>query len=279
MALTADFKRFAYDHGDLGVWLPLMERFIAAGGLGGLSIEASNVVGVLTVSQGFGGIYDGTLAGKGAIQVTTAGSVSTAAGTAGLWHALEYSVSGTSVTWYLTSLAGETDESFMSLTMKGYYDGSKAGYYRIASRRVVAFVFLRAALALGRIVNCENGKLGFKGIRTFINGDAILTAKYITSIEMTGAAWNMDTTQLVYLTLPFNVSLTKIKSQKAYILSNVGAWSDLPFPNTASCLVQGYSYLDYSMGYRIYFARLTGGSYDQPNWNNASYGGMIEFET
>lgn len=207
MALVANFLRFAYDHGDLNTWQPLYLRLIKAGGIGGLSCELSNNAGALQLGLGFGGIDNGTLAGFGAIEVTTAGNISLAGVTDGLWHAVEYSVSGTAVTFYVTALAGETDESFMSLTMKGYYDGSKQGYYRIASRRVIGFVFIRAGAVLGRIVNTESGKLGFKGIRILDNplsSGGSSTVEYIAQITKS-YLWDMDTNATITVTMPFAI--------------------------------------------------------------------------
>jgi hypothetical protein len=191
MALTASFQRNPINHGDFNVWLPIIMQQILRGGIGGNNIDVSNVGGSLTVGLGYAGINDGVV--EGTMQVTIAGSVTLAGSTAGVWHAFEFSVSGTAVTFSLAALAGETDESFMSLTMKGYYDAAKCGYYRIASRRTLAFVFIRAGTVLGRIVNTENGVKGFKGITVvdYIDSLGAQSKKYITSKIIAIGNWNM----------------------------------------------------------------------------------------
>jgi hypothetical protein len=263
MALVANFLRFAYDHGDLNTWQPLYLRLIKAGGIGGLSCELSNNAGALQLGLGFGGIDNGTLAGFGAIEVTTAGDISLAGVTNGVWHAVEYSVSGTAVTFYVTALAGETDESFMSLTMKGYYDGSKQGYYRIASRRVLGFVFLRAALALGRIVNCESGKLGFKGIEIvdyIVAG--VITKKYLAKMRINIGSWDMDGTLAIALSYPFNIiNFAEIVNCIVTIISDSAAQIfQLNYKGEGSFSFENVGYVTLS--------RTTGGWFDSATFND-----------
>jgi hypothetical protein len=242
VVLTSNFQRLPYNHGDLNSYHDAVMRTILAGGIGGLSIEATNVGSAITVSRGFAGIYDGTLAGKGAIEVTVSGNITTAGASANLWHALEFSVSGTSVTWYLTPLAGETDESFMSLTMKNYYDGSKNGYYRIASRRIIAFVFLRTALAVGRIVNCESGKLGFKNIEIvncYDNAKNWISYKYYAKIESQIGAWNMymagggSASKSCFIGF-LGKTLLRIKSMKVIVFDDNFGTGNIYFIDTAT---------------------------------------------
>jgi hypothetical protein len=89
--------------------------------------------------------------------------------------------------------------------MKNYYDGSKNGYYRIASRRIIAFVFLRTALAVGRIVNCESGKRGLRNIKIedYYDQNGARNALYYAKHRQEIGAWNISTTFFKYVTLLF----------------------------------------------------------------------------
>ena len=196
MALTAIYQRLPISGGDNNAYhIPVMQN-MRRGSIGANSIDISNVAGALNVDLGFAGINDGTANGEGVLQITVGGTFSLAGSTAGAWHALEFSVSGTSCTFYLTALAAYTDESFMHADMKNYWSAAKLGYYRIASRRVLAFVFIRAGTVLGRIVNTENGVLGFKGIEIidYVDASFVMSKKYIGKWELEIGDWNMDTT-------------------------------------------------------------------------------------
>jgi hypothetical protein len=236
------------------------------GSLGANSIDVS-IGGSLNVDLGFAGISDGVT--EGTMQVTAAGSISLAGSTAGAWHAFEFSVSGTSCTFYLTALAGETDESFMSLTMKGYWSAAKLGYYRIASRRVLAFVYVRTGPVLGRIVNTSNGSIGFRDITICDSKDfsgTLYRAYRATLISQIGA-WNMQAAgggvdvKLVPLPVVFSAG-SRITGIKAVIFSDTGAQESIEgFQNSADPqLVAGGCNLISTSTLRLY--RRTGGLWD-----------------
>lgn len=230
MALTAIYQRLPISGGDNNAYhIPVMQN-MRRGSIGANSIDISNVAGALNIDLGFAGINDGTANGEGVLQITVGGSFSLAGSTAGLWHAFEFEVSGAGWTPHLTALAGETDESFMSLTMKGYYDAAKCGYYRIASRRVLAFVFIRAGTVLGRIVNTENGVLGFKGItiEDYVSSAGVQLKNYIAQIELESGPWNMDSTALIDVNLPFsfNSAMVQIQNILGIIFSDAGGIYD-----------------------------------------------------
>jgi hypothetical protein len=275
MALVATYTRNPIVGADSNAYNSFVFAQISRGAIGANSIDVSNVGGALTVGLGYAGIDDGTGTGRGTIQVTTAGTVSLAGSTAGAWHALECSLpGGTVVTFSLTALAGETDESFMSLTMKGYYDATKCGYYRIASRRTLAFVFIRAGTVLGRIVNCESGVKGFKGIvaRSYYDSSLVETTKYYAQMEVAIPIWNMDSTASVNVALPFKISTTP-KILGVYINSG----SPLSVGNVVFNINQGAYEIYYNesgaIG-RIVLSRLGMTYFDNATYNAAT--GLIE---
>ena len=276
VGIIATYTRNPITGADANAYAAFVMAQISRGAIGANSIDVSNVGGSINVGLGMAGIDDGTGNGRGTIQVTTAGSVSTGGGTAGVWHALEFSVSGTAVTFYLTALAGEFDESFMSLTMKGYYDAAKGGYYRIASRRVLAFVFLRAALVVGRIVNTENGVIGFKGIKIVDNRvmAGTIGRVYIAQSCAEIGVWNMQAAggggDVVLVVMPTRALVApKVISISAVIYGDdaSGPWSIDKFANGADPNLRAGGWdLASAATTRLY--RRTGGFFDNVNFSS-----------
>jgi hypothetical protein len=286
--LTATFTRLPIPGGDNNNYDTYVMQQIRRGSIGGNNIDVSNSGGSLNVELGFAGINDGVT--EGAIQVTVAGSQTLAGSTAGVWHALEFSVSGTAATFYLTALAGETDESFMSLTMKGYYDAVKCGYYRIPSRRILSFVFVRVGNALGRIVNTENGVKGFKNIQMVdysIAGDTKVTlTKYFATYIGEIGAWNMDSTDRKAIPQPIYpiISAQKWRGIDVYIFDDFGvsyklmAYAD-PTSSGNPGNIQGGIVL-YGANYVLF--RVVGGYFDSAQFDDAIINRgivVVEYET
>jgi hypothetical protein len=279
--LTATFTRPPISGGDNNNYDTYVMQQIRRGSIGSNNIDVSNSGGSLNVGLGFAGINDGVT--EGAIQVTVPGSQTLAGSTAGVWHALEFSVSGTAATFYLTALAGETDESFMSLAMKGYYDAAKGGYYRIASRRVLAFVFIRAGTVLGRIVNTENGVKGFKGITIidYIDKVGAYSQKYLTKYEQEIGVWNMDSTISVSVTFPFTIA--NVRSLSGIIFGDLANTRFLinTFQDSADANLIAGGFFGAGTG-NISIIRRTGGYFDSVNFDDGTMNRgivVIEYET
>lgn len=187
------FTREPVTGGDLGAWAPYLIAQTRGGGLGALSLELYDNGGDLNMREGFAGINDGVT--RGMIECTTEGTIDTVGMTANNWHQVEMSVSGASVTLSISAIAGETDESLIPTTVKAAYNAAKQGYYMTASKRLVGVVFLRTALALGTIINCEHGKRGFKDLNEIEEDDSgTRTFFYIKTNSIILPEWNMDTT-------------------------------------------------------------------------------------
>jgi len=209
--------------GSLNTWGTTLNTLLQAGGIGALTAELYNDGGVLKLSKGKIGIDNGVATGIGVAIIDTITTISTAGMTAGLWYAIEMSVSGTAVTLTITPIAGANDESVIDAATKAAYDYEKTGYYLTASKRLLGVVFLRAALALGRIVNCESGKLGFKGIRIekYYVGTTE-SIKYYNTIRLEYSPWNMDTTASITLAWPYIIPIARNRHYRITIISNGG---------------------------------------------------------
>jgi hypothetical protein len=258
--------------GSNNVWATYLDMLVRAGGQGALTCELYNDSGTLKLSKGKIGIDNGVVEGVSVIDTIT--TISTAGMTANNWHKVEMTVSGTAVTIAIAAIAGATDESTIDTATKAAYDYEKAGYYLDPAKRLIGVVFLRAALALGRIVNCESGKLGFKGIR-IKNSYTTLSAesqKYIAEIEIDVSAWNMDTTTQHYAVLPYAItkevkSVITIKNNSGLAYSgNIGGLSDAWYQTVGG---EG----------RLYMDRLLAGAFDNAGFNAATGIIIIIWET
>jgi hypothetical protein len=282
--LTATFTRLPIPGGDNNNYDTYVMQQIRRGSIGSNNIDVSNSGGSLNVGLGFAGINDGVT--EGAIQVTVPGSQTLAGSTPGLWHALEFSVSGTAATFYLTALITESNEAFMSLLIKGYYDATKGGYYRIASRRVLAFVFIRAGTVLGRIVNTENGVKGFKGITLtdYIDSSGSRTQKYIATMIQEIGNWNMQASAggSATLTLTLNVPIYVFRKIRVIINDDtLSAFSNLEYADNSTGKSNGAVQGIGSSGI-LNLTRLTGGIYDSVGFHTSPLNRgvvTIEWET
>jgi hypothetical protein len=278
------FYPFPTVGGSNNTWGTSLNVLLRAGGEGALSAELYNDAGTLKLSKGDIGIYDGVVHGISVIDTIT--TISTAGMTANNWHKVEMSVSGSSVTLTIAAIAGATDESTIDATTKAAYDYTKQGYYLAATKRLLGVVYLRTALALGRIVNCESGKLGFKGITIGEHYDTagVLTKSYLTKMVIEIGDWNMDTTVFILVNYPFAI-LQAIRNAKVVIRDDGGTVVDLldKFgPDlTDPLLVVGGLYVTYNAGHAVLYRR-TGGSFDGVNYDSIGYNRgwlTIEYET
>lgn len=283
------FTREPVTGGDLGAWAPYLIAQTRGGGLGALSLELYDNGGDLKMREGFAGINDGVV--RGMIECTTDGTISTVGMTANNWHQVEMSVSGAAVTLSISAIAGETDESLIPATVKAAYNAAKQGYYMTASKRLVGVVFLRTALALGRVVNCENGKRGFRGITEKIQYDgANENIVYIDSLSYIFTI-NLDTVPATEYDFPYYVSnedvLSRIHNFTASIMNNAGTQSyHLTANNTAAAgdvlpeLSLGK--ITVSAGKKMHFVRPkvgAGGTFDAAGFNAAQMIVEVTFET
>lgn len=274
--MSNNFVRDPIDHGDFNVWLPLLLAGIHAGGIGALSAELYNDGGVLKLSKGNIGIDNGLATGKGICIIDTITTISTVGMTANNWHKVEVSVSGTAVTIAIAAIAGATDESTIDTVTKSAYQYDKQGYYLTASKRLIGVVFLRTALALGRIVNCESGKLGFKRIarKTYYNSALVESIKYYDTIRLLYLHWNMDITVNISIPLPYSMLYTSEHSFNVTI-ENV-AHSKICGSVDAGLDTIGIIWGSYNA---IYLTRVTGGSFDAASYNDASVIVELTYET
>ncbi len=296
MALVIAFTREPINHGDAGVYHDYVMAQMRRGGEGGLSCELYNSSGALYLSKGSFGIYDSATPARGACNVTTEGEIDKSGGTAGLWHAVEVSVSGTAGTPTITAIAGATDESIIPASIKAAYQYDKQGYYITTSKRLLGIVFLRAALALGRIVNCESGKIGFKGIKIIESIDAAgtLSNKYIASLIQAIGDWDMDASSNVHLSMYNNTTFqdnvfSKILRIDTIIFGDVLGVAVHPLrkflnavdPDLIAGGIQNISKESGGSG-AIALARRTGGYFDNANYDSVAYNRgwvYIEYET
>lgn len=222
--MSNNFVALSVVGGSLNTWGTTLNTLLQAGGIGALTAELYNDSGTLKLSKGKIGINNGVATGIGVCIIDTITTISTAGMTAGLWHAIEVSISGTAVTISITPIVGASDESVIDAATKAAYDYEKTGYYLTASKRLIGVVFLRAALALGRIVNCESGKLGFKGIRieNYIDSTGVWSKKYICFLTQETGDWNMNVADpSLSLTLNFIISI--LRKVEVWVRGDVGS--------------------------------------------------------
>lgn len=275
--MANNFVALSVVGGSLNTWGTTLNTLIQAGGIGALTSELYNDSGTLKLSKGKIGINNGVATGIGVCIIDTITTISTAGMTAGLWHAIEVSVSGTAVTISITPIAGASDESIIDAATKAAYDYEKTGYYLTASKRLIGVVFLRAALSLGRIVNCESVKLGFKGIERKITRNSLGAESYIYIDKMTiqMGTWNMNTADRITHNLGFVIT------GRTYTKGTISA---IIAGDTLQYSINSYGgfsvYKTDSLGVPTFVLfRETGGIFDGAGYTNAIASGTIEWET
>lgn len=270
--MAETFLRKPIPGGDLDSWAPLNDNQLLRT-LGLNSGYLYNDGGALKLSTGQIGMDDGT--NKGTITIGAIKTISLAGLTDNLWAKVELSVGGSSVTTEITSMVGENNESLIPASVKAAYNGLKAGYYITATKRLIGFVFIRTSTTLGRIVNCENGKFGFQGIR--ISDHMIVsgayTRKYYDTIKILTAAWNMDTGATYSFSYPFTGMVKScIFKMEAIITQNGGAFTGYKY----TLLLAGR--VTAATG-GIILERNAGSIFDAADFNAAVAEVDIEYET
>jgi hypothetical protein len=271
--------------GDNGAWAPYLIAQTRAGGLGALSLELYNNGGALNMREGFAGIDDGVT--RGVIECTTDGDIDTAGMTANCWHQVELSIVGIAATLTIAAIAGATDESLIPTTVKAAYDASKQGYYMTASKRLVGVVFLRTALALGRVVNCEHVKRGFRGVTEIVNYESGAESLIYITETLYRFDIDLDALPATEYEFPFycpnNTLLSRLIDSSAQVTSDDGSESS-PFSraNNADCAPEvalnrftiTSNHLHFVRPYRV-----VGGEYDAATFDNAQIVVWIKYET
>lgn len=261
--MANNFVALSVVGGSLNTWGTTLNTLIQAGGIGALTAELYNDSGTLKLSKGKVGINNGVATGIGVCIIDTITTISTAGMTAGLWHAIEISVSGTAVTIEITPIVGASDESVIDAATKAAYDYEKTGYYLTASKRLIGVVFLRAALALGRIVNCESGKLGFKGIEiiNYYSG-GVTTKKYVAKMRLNIGSWNMVATSAINLAYGFDITaFIEIQTAIVIIISDSGLQA---YP----ILYNGGGAFRFTSASSVNISRAAGGAFDNTSFDD-----------
>jgi hypothetical protein len=188
------FWREPINHSDSNVYHDYVMMQLRCGGRGALTAELYNNGGALNLSAGYIGIDDGVT--KGTIERTAAGAISFAAITNSHWAKVEATVSGAIVTYTVTEMA-DADQWTIPATVKAAYNYLKVGYYIDADKRLIGIIYKTSGGTLGRIVNCESNRIGFKNISIIENNTAgTITLKYIAKIQFDIGDWNMHSTSI-----------------------------------------------------------------------------------
>lgn len=267
------FWRKAVVGADNNAWAAFNDSWIRAA-IGELSAELYNDAGTLKVTKGRAGINDGVT--EGIAILDTIETPSLAAVSNGIWAKVEMTVAGTAVTIAAADIAGATDESTIPASVKAAYDYDKRGYYLTASKRLLGIVYKRTGGTVGRIVNCENGQFGFRGIEYIdyaISKTGIWTKKYIATLIFEIGDWNMDSTTNLEIALnEYIVGLTKqqIRDVKIEIRDDSGTYFDWSQKGDASTNSLFHQILTVLLT-DLRLTRTIGGYFDNANYNETSY--------
>jgi len=159
------FQREPIDGGDTGVWGIPELRQNRAGTIGQLTAQIYNDSGTLKVSKGLIGLDNDS--NKGIIIIDTITTISIAGLTASRWALVEVSVSGTTPSFTVTSLAAENDPGSIPTTeFTDVYDPEKQGFYYVSNERVIGLVWINSGGALEGVVNCLPYVDGYQGYST-----------------------------------------------------------------------------------------------------------------
>jgi hypothetical protein len=123
-----------------------------AGSVGQLTSKLYDDSGILKLSVGLIGFDNSSR--KGVIDVDTITSISLAGLTASRWAKIEMSVSGTTPTIEVTSIASATDPNTIPTELTGNYTQTKQGFYITSTKRLLGVVWIASGGTLDGIVNC-----------------------------------------------------------------------------------------------------------------------------
>lgn len=164
------FQREPIDGGDFGVWGSPELIQNRAGSIGQLTSRIYSDVGKLKVSKGVIGFDNNSR--KGVAIIDTVTTISVAALTASRWALVEMSVSGTTPSFSVTSLAAESDPGAIPTTeFTDAYDPEKGGFYYVSNERLLGLIWINSGGALEGIVNCLPFVNGYQGYS--ISDDAL----------------------------------------------------------------------------------------------------------
>jgi hypothetical protein len=171
------FTREAQDGGDNGVWASFEEAQNAiARAL--ISAYLYDDAGALKLSTGRVGLDNGS--NRGVVSNDTIVTASLVGLTASCWAKIEVSVVGTTPSFTIASIAGETDPAVLPASFTAAYDGAKGGYYITATKRLIGLAWINAGGALEGIVNCGTGT-NYSGYST--SDDALDLPHYFLSTK------------------------------------------------------------------------------------------------
>jgi hypothetical protein len=262
------FYREPTNHGDNNVYHDYVMLQLRCGGRGGLTMELYDSGGALYLSAGYAGIDDGVT--KGTVERTVAAALSIAGVSAGTWCKVEVSVSGAAVTYAVSDIAGGTDESVIPAAVKAAYDYFKGGYYLTADKRLVGIAFKTAGGLLGRIINCESGKKGFRNIRII---------EYLTSAGVRGVAyrntevkqigdWNMDgTISVSFSWASLKISPSSVRYITALIIDDSGGLYTIDY-SAGGLTTSGHILTD---TVDLWLWRTGGEAFDAPAFSSTPY--------
>lgn len=154
------------DGGDQGKWGP-KELRINSLNSGVLTCKLYNDSGTLKLSVGKIGLNDGS---TGIVIVDTVTTISLASVSASNWFKVEVTRTGSTPNFTATNITGETNPASFPAAVDGYFDGSKGGYYRVGTSRLLGVGYLDSGNALnGIVMMCSN----YEGYRGFVYNDAV----------------------------------------------------------------------------------------------------------
>ena len=158
------FQREPIDGDDSGVWGVPELRQNRAGTIGHLTANIYDDSGTLKVSKGLIGFDNDSR--KGVAIIDTITTISIAALTASRWALVEMTVSGTTPSFSITSLAAENDPGSIPADLIDNYDPEKQGFYKTSTQRIIGLVWINSGGTLEGIVNCLSYVDGYQGYST-----------------------------------------------------------------------------------------------------------------
>lgn len=129
--------------------------------IGANTIEAYITAGVLYLSPGMMGLYDGSQDWN--VTNSAAFAPSLLGLTVSCWASVEISVVAGVPVITLTSIGGATDPKTIPASFTGSYDGTKGGHYITGTKRCHSLVWLNAAGVPEGVINSIGGHDGYIG--------------------------------------------------------------------------------------------------------------------
>lgn len=187
--MASTFRKQPITGGDLGVWGP---KELA---------QVSPMVGVITAR-----LYDQPTAGeiyltagvigidndsvKGIIEIDATVTLDVTALTASRWAKIEVAVSGSTVTYSLTSIASASNPATLPSEFTGAHDPEKGGFYISNTKRCIGLVWINAGGSQEGLVNVRpfvNGYNGFSQSNDALDVPYHFEADITTTLTVAGA--------------------------------------------------------------------------------------------